>query len=150
MHRSLLAIGMLVVLCAVGVPAQQGASLGPGVGGSIVTYAAFRTDGWWFRVNTADTRAAKITYRFDTIPRTTTVSDWWFHSGGRRPELSPAAGRKATDVAVQLTAEPADARASVCVFFGNGGVRLLEFTGQASQQLNAAQRDERCTPVASN
>jgi hypothetical protein len=150
MHRCLLAVGTLVVLLAAGAAAQQGAPLGPGIGSSIAIYPAFRTDGWWFRVNTADTRATKITYRFDTIPRTTTVSDWWFHSGGRRPELSPAAGRTAADIALQLRAEPADARASVCVFFGNRGVGRVEFTGQANQQLNTAQRDERCTPAASN
>lgn len=142
------------IMMAFLVPELQVCAQRPHVSGVVVRPAPPR-DGWWLRVNASATDASRIVWRLETLPSAAVETGWW-SAAAERPEmyLSSSVARSASGMAVQLAAEqcsPDGCSAapqlggSVCVFFKDQGIRLIEFAGQASEQLNATQRDQRCT-----
>ncbi len=58
----------------------------------------------------------------------------------------PEAVRLAIALDLTMTAEPASALVSFCVFYAADGVRLVEFSGSRQRTLSSGARDKRCTP----
>jgi hypothetical protein len=115
-------------------------------------------DGWWIRVN-AESEATRIRWSLTTGPKDPPLEIMW--EANRNPNIFgvPAPGRSSQTVIdfpatqrslqtfkLEAAAEPANAKASFCVFFKDRGVELFEFSGSKQSQLTQKGSDQKCVP----
>ena len=101
--------------------------------------------GWWVRINPAD-QATRVYWRFGAAPNRLSAPMTWVQ--GTSPEAldAPADQRMLERVHIAALGLPPAAPVSFCLFFGERGVALVEFTQETTVEVDRSQSDERCVP----
>ena len=134
-----LAAGALaVVVFGLGVDARQWSSI---AGETVPAGKA----GWWLRVNPQN-QASHVFLRFGPEPSQLGAPMGWIQ--GTSPEALdvPEAYRTMGRVHVAALGMPPAAPVSVCLFYADRGVALIEFTQETTLDVEQGQSAEQCVP----
>ena len=101
--------------------------------------------GWWMRIN-PDNQATRVYWRFGAAPNRLSAPMTWVQ--GTSPEAldAPAEQRMLERVHIAALGLPPAAPVSFCLFVGERGVALVEFTQETTLDVDQSQSDERCVP----
>lgn len=108
---------------------------------------AVKKDGWWIRLNTAS-KADRLTWTFaepDAKSKKPATLRWHRSSDPDNFDL-PESVRLLETLRFDVTAEPAGAAASFCLFYANQGVLLVEFSGSEKKVVDSRSRAKGCSP----
>jgi hypothetical protein len=99
--------------------------------------------GWWVRINPTN-QATRVYWRFGAAPNQLSAPMTWVQ--GTSPEAldAPVDQRMIERVHIAALGMPPAAPVSFCVFFGDRGVALVEFTQETTVEIDQAQSAEQC------
>ena len=153
--RTRIAVGIVAATAALGCGAASagaGASR-PGTGGAPAPDAQppaqstqlppAAREGWWVRVNPS-TEAPYVHLRFGADPKRLSAPITRARSDNEFDV--PAAERGLEGMQIALLAMPPAAPASVCIFYRDQGVKLVEFKHEQSVHVDRQERAEQCRP----
>ena len=107
---------------------------------------AVKRDGWWMRVNN-QSKAEKITWRFSDPSKRTEPAILTWQKGNDPDNVDfPETMRLVRNIGIEVSVEPADVRASVCLFYAQQGVQLVQVSKPAKLTLDSRTRDKNCVP----
>jgi hypothetical protein len=97
----------------------------------------------WVRINPTN-QATRVYWRFGAAPNELSAPMTWVQ--GTSPEAldAPVDQRMIQRVHIAALGMPPAAPVSFCVFFGDRGVALVEFTQEANFEVDQAQSAEQC------
>ena len=124
-----------VGLCALGaVAAAQGAAV----------VAPAEKTGWWIRINPTN-QAERVYWRFGAEPTALGAPVTWVQ--GQSPEAVDAPGdRLLQRVHVAMLGMPPAAPVSLCLFFRDRGVALVEYVRETTLVVEQGQNAPECVP----
>ena len=101
--------------------------------------------GWWIRINPTN-QAGHVYWRFGANPTELGAPVAW--ESGQSPAAvdAPAEQRLLPQVHVALLGMPPAAPVSLCLFFGDRGVALVEFIQERNVDLDQTQNAPECVP----
>lgn len=136
------ALLVVTALSLAGAELARG-QFGPG-GPDAITTPAEKT-GWWIRINPQN-QAARVYWRFGAAPNQLGAPAMWVR--GESPEAvdAPADQRTLDTVHLAFLGMPPAAPVSLCLFFQDRGVSLIEFTQEQTTQVDRTGSAPECTP----
>jgi hypothetical protein len=99
--------------------------------------------GWWVRIN-ADNHASRAYWRSGAAPNQLSAPMTWVQGKGPEALEAPTNQRMIGRVYIAALGMPPAARVSFCLFFGDRGVALVEFTQETTIDVDQAQSAEQC------
>jgi hypothetical protein len=102
-------------------------------------------DGWWIRINPTN-QAGHVYWRFGATPTTLGAPVTW--AQGQSPDAvdAPAEQRMLDRLHVALLGMPPAAPVSLCLFFRDRGVALIQFTQEINLDVDQSMSAPECVP----
>ena len=135
----------LYLLLTLGVCAliSGGAAQAPFVNNPITEPAT--KQGWWIRINPMN-QAGHVYWRFGANPAALGAPVTWGQGESPQEVDAPAEQRLLDRLHVALLALPPSAPASVCLFFTDRGVALVDFVQERNLDVDQSQSAPECVP----
>jgi hypothetical protein len=102
-------------------------------------------NGWWIRVNPQN-QATEVRWEIRAKPKGDLTDIKWTQEGNQNAFDLPEPLRSADSLHLSVTATPAEATASFCIFYKDRGVALAEFSRRDELQLNQRRSEPKCVP----
>ena len=109
-----------------------------------ITTPAVR-EGWWIRINPTN-QADHVYWRFGATAATVGAPVAWAKGESPAEVDAPAEQRVLDRVHVALLGMPPAASVSLCLFFRDRGVAMIEFTQERNVEVDQSQHAPECLP----
>lgn len=99
--------------------------------------------GWWVRINPTN-EATRVYWRFGAVANQLSAPMTWVHGVSPEGLDAPDDQRMSERIHIAALGMPPAAPVSFCVFFGERGVALVEFTQEITVEVDQTQSAEQC------